>query len=286
MDKTGLVLEGGGFRGIYTAGVLDVFMEEGLSFDGLIGVSAGAIHGCSFISGQKGRSIRYYRKYCGDSRFMSIRSWLTTGNVVGVDFCYHELPEVLDKFDDEAFLKNPTHYYVVCTNVETGKPEYIRLTDMRREIDYLRASASLPYFSRMVELDGKKYLDGGCTDSVPLEAFEKMGYGRNVVVLTEPENYRKKPELRLLAKTVYRRYPAFARALANRHEDYNKMLDMLKEKERQGSIFIIRPSEPMDIGRMESDVNKVQAAYDLGVKDAKARLSALKNWLSEGEENG
>ena len=286
MSKTGLVLEGGGFRGIYTAGVLDVFMEEGLSFDGLIGVSAGAIHGCSFISGQKGRSIRYYRKYCGDPRFMSIRSWLTTGNVVGVDFCYHELPEVLDKFDDEAFLKNPTHYYVVCTNVETGKPEYIRLTDMRKEIEYLRASASLPYFSKMVEIDGKKYLDGGCTDSVPLEAFENLGYGRNVVVLTEPEDYRKKPELRLLAKTVYRRYPDFAGALVNRHESYNNMLDMLKEKERQGSIFIIRPSENMDIGRMESDVNKVQAAYDLGVKDAKARLAALRDWLSKGENNG
>jgi len=286
LDKTGLVLEGGGFRGIYTAGVLDVFMEEGLSFDGLIGVSAGAIHGCSFVSGQKGRSIRYYRKYCGDPRFMSIRSWLTTGNVVGVDFCYHELPEVLDKFDDEAFMQNPTHYYVVCTNVETGRPEYIRLSDMRKEVDYLRASASLPYFSKMVELDGKKYLDGGCTDSVPLEAFEKMGYGRNVVVLTEPEDYRKKPELRLLAKTVYRRYPAFARALVNRHTDYNNMLDMLKERERQGSIFIIRPSEHMDIGRMESDGNKVQAAYDLGVKDARERLDALKNWLSKGEENG
>ena len=286
MSKTGLVLEGGGFRGIYTAGVLDVFMEEGLSFDGLIGVSAGAIHGCSFISGQKGRSIRYYRKYCGDPRFMSIRSWLTTGNVVGVDFCYHELPELLDKFDDEAFMQNPSHYYVVCTNVETGKPEYIRLTDMRKEIDYLRASASLPYFSKMVELDGKKYLDGGCTDSVPLKAFENLGYGRNVVVLTEPEDYRKKPELRLLAKTVYHRYPDFVRALVNRHEDYNKMLDMLKERERQGSIFIIRPSEHLDIGRMESDVNKVQAAYDLGVKDAEERLSALKNWLSEGENNG
>ncbi|MBQ3210067.1 MAG: patatin family protein [Oscillospiraceae bacterium] len=286
MSKTGLVLEGGGFRGIYTAGVLDVFMEEGLSFDGLIGVSAGAIHGCSFISGQKGRSIRYYRKYCGDPRFMSIRSWLTTGNVVGVDFCYHELPEVLDKFDDEAFMKNPSHYYVVCTNVETGKPEYIRLTDMRKEIDYLRASASLPYFSKIVEIDGKKYLDGGCTDSVPLEAFEDLGYGRNVVVLTEPEDYRKKPELRLLAKTVYRRYPDFARALVNRHESYNNMLDMLKEKERQGSIFIIRPSEHMEIGRMESDVNKVQAAYDLGVKDAKARLAALRDWLSKGENNG
>jgi len=286
LGKTGLVLEGGGFRGIYTAGVLDVFMEEGLSFEGLIGVSAGAIHGCSFISGQKGRSIRYYRKYCGDPRFMSIRSWLTTGNVVGVDFCYHELPEVLDKFDDEAFMKNPSHYYVVCTNVETGEPEYLRLTDMRKEIDYLRASASLPYFSKMVEIDGKKYLDGGCTDSVPLEAFEKLGYGRNVVILTEPEDYRKKPELRLLAKTVYHRYPTFASALVNRHADYNNMLDMLSEKERQGNIFIIRPTKHLDIGRMESDVNKVQAAYDLGVADAKAKMSALRDWLSKGEENG
>ena len=283
MSKTGLVLEGGGFRGIYTAGVLDVFMEEGLSFDGLIGVSAGAIHGCSFISGQKGRSIRYYRKYCGDPRFMSIRSWLTTGNVVGVDFCYHELPELLDKFDDEAFMQNPSHYYVVCTNVETGKPEYIRLTDMRKEIDYLRASASLPYFSQMVCIDGKRLLDGGCTDSVPVKAFQRLGYGRNVVVLTQPAAYRKKPELRLLARLVYGRYPTFAGALINRHEVYNRLMDELEEKARQGSVFIIRPSSRLDIGRMENDVNKVQGVYDMGIKDAKAALADLREWLKKGE---
>ena len=155
MTKTGLVLEGGGVRGIYTAGVLDVFMEHGLSFDGVIGVSAGAIHACSWLSGQKGRSIRYYCKYVGDPRFMSWRSWLKTGDVVGADFCYRELPDELDIYDHDAFLKNPTPFYVVCTDVETGKPAYIRVTDMRGQIDCLRASASLPYFSRIVEVDRK-----------------------------------------------------------------------------------------------------------------------------------
>ena len=155
MQKTGLVIEGGGVRGIYAAGVLDAFMEAELHFDGVIGVSAGAIHGCSFLSGQKGRSIRYYRKYCGDPRFMSFRSWLTTGDLVGVDFCYHELPDKLDVYDHDAFEACGTPFYAVCTNVETGKAEYIQLTDMRSQIDYLRASASLPYFSRIVEINGK-----------------------------------------------------------------------------------------------------------------------------------
>ena len=283
MSKTGLVLEGGGFRGIYTAAVLDVFLDEGISFDGVIGVSAGAIHGCSFVSGQRGRSIRYYRKYCGDPRMMSIRNWLKTGNAVDTDFCYHQLPEVLDKFDELAFTANPTAYYVTCTNLETGKAEYFRLREMHREIDYLRASASLPYFSKPVELGGKKYLDGGCADSVPVTAFEGMGYGRNVVVLTQPEGYRKKPELRLMAGFVYGRYPNFAKALINRHEDYNRLMDELEEKARQGSIFIIRPSSRLDIGRMENDVNKIQRVYDIGMRDAKAALAELKEWMKKGE---
>lgn len=283
MTKTGLVLEGGGFRGIYTAGVLDVFLDEGISFDGVIGVSAGAIHGCSYVSGQRGRSIRYYKKYCGDPRMMSIRNWLKTGNAVDTDFCYHQLPKVLDKFDERAFIANPTAYHVTCTNLESGKAEYFRLSQMHREIDYLRASASLPYFSKPVELGGKKYLDGGCADSVPVTAFERMGYGRNVVVLTQPAAYRKKPELRLLARLVYGRYPNFAGALINRHETYNRLMDELEEKARQGSVFIIRPSSKLDIGRMENDVNKVQGVYDMGVRDAKAALEELRVWLGKGE---
>lgn len=280
--KTGLVLEGGGVRGIYTAGVLDVFMEQGLTgFDGVIGVSAGAIHACSYLSGQKGRSIRYYRRYVSDPRFMSLRSWLKTGDIVGADFCYHELPDKLDVYDHEAFLKNPTPYYAVCTDVETGEPAYIRLTDMRGQIEYLRASASLPYFSRIVELDGRKYLDGGCSDSIPLEAFRRMGYGRNVVVLTRDASYRKKPELSALAKLVYRKYPAFVRKLERRHEMYNAQLAQVEAQARTGEAFVLRPSAPLAIGRLESDPEKVQQVYDRGRADAEAALPALRAWLQE-----
>lgn len=280
-NRTGLVLEGGGVRGIYTAGVLDVFMEEGLTFDGVIGVSAGAIHACSYLSGQKGRSIRYYRKYVSDPRFMSLRSWLKTGDVVGADFCYHELPDKLDVYDHEGFLRNPTPYWVVCTDVETGKAEYVRLTDMRGQIEYLRASASLPYFSRVVEMDGRKFLDGGCADSIPVEAFRRMGYGRNVVVLTRDASYRKKPEMTALARLVYRKYPAFVRTLERRHEMYNEQLAKIGQMEAEGSIFVIRPAKPLEIGRLESDPEKVQRVYEQGCADARAALAALKAWLEQ-----
>lgn len=277
--KTGLVLEGGGVRGLYTAGVLDVFMDHGLTFDGVIGVSAGAIHACSYLSGQKGRSIRYYRKYVADPRFMSLRSWIRTGDIVGADFCYHELPDKLDIYDHEAFLKNPTPYYAVCTDVETGEPAYIRLTDMRGQIEYLRASASLPYFSRIVELEGRKYLDGGCADSIPLEAFRRMGYGRNLVVLTRDASYRKKPEMAAMARLVYRKYPAFVRTLERRHEMYNAQLAQVEAQARTGEAFVIRPSAPLEIGRLENDPEKVQQVYDRGRADAEAALPALLAWL-------
>lgn len=191
-QKTGLVLEGGGMRGIYTAGVLDLFMDQGVTFDGVIGVSAGAIHGCSFLSGQRGRNIRYYKKYCQDPRFMSVRNLILTGDIAGERFCYHTLPEKLDPYDYTAFNNNPAEFYVGCSNVETGKPEYLHLTDMKQQIDYLRASASLPLVSKIVHAGGKKLLDGGCTDSIPVKAFMELGYPRNVVVLTRHRGYRKK----------------------------------------------------------------------------------------------
>lgn len=280
MSKTGLVLEGGGVRGIYTAGVLDVFMAHGLQFDGLIGVSAGAIHGCSYLSGQQGRSVRYYRKYVGDPRFMSLRSWIRTGDLVGVDFCYHELPDRLDVYDHEAFLRNPTPFYAVCTNVETGQAEYLRITDMRGQIDVLRASASLPYCSRIVEIGGCKYLDGGCTDSIPAEAFARMGYDRSVVVLTRPADYRKSPEMTALAKLVYRKYPAFVRALENRHHMYNAQVEHLQTMADEGRVFLIRPEQALEIGRLEKNPEKVQQVYDRGCADAEQLLPALKAWLA------
>lgn len=277
--KTGLVLEGGGVRGIYTAGVLDVFMEHGITFDGVIGVSAGAIHGCSYLSGQKGRSIRYYRNYCADPRFMSMRSWLKTGDIVGVEFCYHRIPEELDPYDYAAFEKNGIPFYAVCTNVETGKAEYLQITDMLGEIDKLRASASLPYFSRFVEIDGRKYLDGGCSDSIPIEAFRNMGYERNVVVLTRDIQYRKKPELSALPRMFYRKYPAFAQALCQRYIGYNRTLDQLAELENNGEIFVIRPSKALEIGRLETDPEKVQMVYDIGRTDAEKTMKNLTLYL-------
>lgn len=279
--KTGLVLEGGGVRGIYTAGVLDVFMENDLAFDGVIGVSAGAIHACSWLSGQKGRSIRYYRKYVGDPRFMSLRSWLKTGDIVGADFCYHELPDRLDVYDHEAFLRNPTPFYAVCTDVETGGAEYVRIRDMRGQIEYLRASASLPYFSRIVGLDGRKYLDGGCGDSIPVAAFRRMGYGRNVIILTRDASYRKKPEMQGMARLVYRKYPAFVRTLERRHEMYNEQLDMAARLEEAGDAFVIRPRQPIQIGRLERDPQKVEQVYLQGREDARAAMERLKNWLEQ-----
>ena len=267
--KTGLVLEGGGKRGIYTAGVLDVFLENGISFDGVIGVSAGAIHGCSYVSEQVGRSIRYNLKYGNDYRFMSFLSWFLTGNVVDTKFCYHTLPEKLDPFDNQTFMNSKTNFYVVCSNVETGKPEYILCKDMVKEIDYLRASASLPFVSRIVNLNEKKYLDGGITDSIPYEAFKKMGYDKLVVITTRPKLYRKKPFIwTWLAKLRYKKYPKFIEAILNRHEMYNQEVEKLQKMEDSGEILVIRPSRLVKISKMEKDLNKVDEMYRLGREDA------------------
>ena len=279
--KIGLVLEGGGMRGIYTAGVLDVFMEQGITFDGVIGVSAGAIHGASFVSGQKGRNIRYYKKYCNDPRFMSWRNFFATGDVVGTEFCYHELPERLEPYDYETFEKLGIEFYVGCSNVETGKPEYLRITDFRKEIDKLRASASLPYVSRMVEIDGMKLMDGGCTDSVPVEGFMKLGFKRNVVVLTRHKGYVKKPENGWIAGIAFRKYPAFARALRSRHIVYNKNIKAIERLEAEGKVFVIRPSVELTIGRMDHNPDNLQKTYWIGRKDALKQLDAMKKWYEK-----
>ena len=283
VQKTGLVLEGGGQRGIYTAGVLDVFLEHGISFDGVIGVSAGAIHGCSFVSGQNGRSIRYNKKYCQDKRFMSFHNWIRTGDLVDEEFCYHEIPDVLDPYDNEAFKQSKTVFYVTCTNLETGKPEYIKMHDMREQIDYLRASASMPYVSRIVEQDGMKLLDGGCSDSVPVKAFMKLGYEKNVVVLTRHSGYRKKPEKKGLARIFYRKYPKFIKTLEARATDYNKTIEEIEKLEKEGRIFVIRPSKPLEIGRMSHDVKEIIRTYEQGRSDAFAQMEALTQWMKEAK---
>lgn len=278
--RTGLVLEGGGMRGIYTAGVLDAFMENDIYFDGVIGVSAGAIHGCSFVSRQKGRSLRYYKKYCGDPRFMSFRNWIATGDFVGAEFCYHELPNKLDLYDYDTFNQSETKFYVTCTDVETGKAVHKHITDMYGEIDYLRASASLPHFSRIVKIGEKKYLDGAVADSMPVEAFQQMGYAKNVVILTREAGYIKKPEVSWLSKLVYREYPEFTNMLLNRHNHYNESTKKIEQMEKEGSVLVIRPENSLNIGRLENNPEKIQEIYDTGYQDGMKLAEKVKNFLS------
>lgn len=279
--KTGIVVEGGGMRGIYAAGVLDVLLEHGIKADGLVGVSAGAIHGCSFVAGQAGRSIHYNLKYCRDPRYMSFRSLVTTGDLVGNEFCYHELPERLDPFDNDAFEASPMEFYATCTDVETGRPVYHRCDSLRGEnIQWIRASASMPLVSRIVEIDGHKLLDGGVSDSIPAAAFRKMGFGRSLVILTRPDGYRKKPNHMLPAiRRVYRRYPEFIKTMECRHLMYNRELEEVRRMEAAGEIFVIRPSHLIKISRTENRPEKIQQMYELGRLDGMKALRDTAGFL-------
>lgn len=282
MMKTGLILEGGAHRAIYTAGVLDVFIENNIVFDGVVGVSAGAIHGGSYVAGQKGRNIGYTLKYAGDKRYMSFYSFFTTGDLVGKKFCYEDLPDKLVPFDYQSFKKAKTKFYVTCSNLESGNADIIEIKDMKKQMDCLRASASMPFVSQIVEIDGKKYLDGGISDSIPLRAFQKMGYRKCVVVETRPESYEKKPNpFAWLSKVVYRKYPNFVKAMCLRHNDYNTELYDIKTAAEKGEIFLIRPSKSLKISRMEKDKEKIKEMYDLGCEDARKAVADIKKFLAK-----
>ncbi|MCD7908143.1 MAG: patatin family protein [Clostridium sp.] len=283
-EKTGLVLEGGAMRGIYVAGVLDVLLEHNVHVDGVIGVSAGAIHGCSFVSGQHGRSIRYNLKYCRDPQYMSFRSLLRTGDLCGTDFCYHQLPETLDPFDNDSFEASETKFYVTCTDVETGAPVYKLCETLRGDqIDWVRASASMPLAAHIVELEGRNLLDGGVADSIPAAAFRKLGYKRCVVVTTRPLGYRKKPNrMAPLLRRAYRGYPKFVEAMARRHLMYNRQLDELQRMEQAGEILVIRPSRAIPIRRTEHNPERIKQMYDLGRKDGESALEQVMEFLNGG----
>ena len=227
--KRGLVLEGGAMRGLFTAGVLDTMMEHGIEFDGIVGVSAGAAFGCNSTSKQIGRTLRYNIKYCNDPRYCSFLSLLKTGDMYGAKFCYHDLPEKLDIFDFQTFESNKTEFYIVCTNIETGEPVYHKMEKCDYdELEWMRASASMPLVSRVVEVGGKKMLDGGISDSIPLKYFESIGYDRNVVVLTQPEGYLKsKNKMISLIRLRLKKYPKLVDAMARRHEMYNSTLEYI-----------------------------------------------------------
>lgn len=279
------VLEGGAKRGIYTAGVLDTLLENGIHADAVIGVSAGAIHGCSYVSEQNGRSIRYNLKYNDDYRFMSFKSWLKTGNMVETEFAYHELPDKLDVFDHEAFEKSPTKFYVTCTNLETGKAEYIYCDNLRgQNIDYIRASASMPFVSEIVTIKGQKFLDGGIADSIPFAAAKQLGYDKVVVVCTRPKGYRKKKTpliVALWAKFLYRRYPNFVRTFLNRYQMYNAQCEALEKLQDNPDFLVLRPSRLIKISKMERNPKTILEMYELGRADAQKSLKRLQSFLNQ-----
>ena len=277
--KTGLVLEGGAMRGIYTAGVLDIFNENKMKVDGVIGVSAGCVHGVNYISEQNGRSIRYTLKYRNDKRYMSVKSLLKTGNMVETDFCYHEIPEKLDPFDNDTYMKSGIDFYTVSSNVETGRAEYLKCKDVFKQIDLIRASASMPFVSQIVETEGFKLLDGGICDSVPVKKFMEMGYDRIVVILTKPIGYIPKPNNAFLSKKMYGKYPEFVDALITRHLRYVENLNYVNKLEEEGKIMVIRPSRTVNISRTEKNLARIWEMYELGRENAEERLEEVKEWL-------
>lgn len=275
MSKKGLILEGGAMRGMFTAGVLDVFLENNVQFDGVVGVSAGAVFGCNYKSKQVGRAIRYNKRFMGDKRYCSISSLLKTGDLFNAKFCYETLPYELDLFDTETYDNNPLDFFCVCSDVNTGKPVYKNINKCdSTTLTWMRASGSMPIASRPVEVDGYTLLDGGITDSIPLKYFEDSGYDQNVVVLTQPRDYKKKPNSMLpLMKLFLRKYPAIIEAIKNRHLMYNAETEYVFEQEAKGKVKVICPEQSLNISRIEKNPDELQRVYDLG---RKAGLKFLK----------
>lgn len=268
--KTALVMEGGAMRGMFTCGVLDVLMENGISFDGAVGVSAGATFGCNIKSRQIGRALRYNKKYCKDKRYHSIWSLLTTGDIYNVDFCYDELIYKLDKWDLDAFKENPMEFYCVATDIVTGKPAYHKCeTGEKDDIRWIQASASMPLVSRPVEIDGGVYLDGGISDSIPLKFMESLGYDKILVIETQPKDYVKgKQKYMPLVRWMLRKYPNMIKTMEERYLMYNEQKRYVREKEEKGEIEVIRPLAPLNISPVESDVNELERVYQLGRAEA------------------
>ncbi len=282
MVDAGLVLEGGGMKGIYTAGVLDYFMEKDLYFKNSYGVSAGSCHLASYISKQHGRAKRVSLDYLLEKNYCSVYSLLTSGDMFNVKFCYDRIPNELDPYEYETALTFEGNAYAVVTNIATGEAEYMPLREMHKDIIAVRASSSLPLVSRNVEIDGKYYLDGAIADSIPIRHSIVEGNRKNVVVLTKEEGYVRKPSSAIgLMKLRYRKYPKVYELMAKRHIMYNETLEYLEQAKAEGSAFVIRPKEANEIGRIEKDRAKLEALYEIGYEDAKRCYDDMMKYLEQ-----
>ena len=284
MIKAGLVVEGGGMRGVYSSGVLDFFIEKDLFFENNYGVSAGACHLCSYLAKQYKRAFRVNVDYLNDKRYCSVHSLLKTGNLFGAEMLYDIIPNELDLFDYDTYNKNESNFYVVITDINTGKPEYVKIGDLKKDIIYVRASSSLPLLAQNVKINDKEYLDGGISDSIPIKKSIADGNKKNVVILTRDSTYRKgKNSLMPIIKLKYKKYPNFVKSMADRYIVYNEILDFIKELEDNGDVFVIRPKKPVNIGRTEKNREKLAALYNDGYNDAKDCYEELLKYL--GKEN-
>ena len=279
--KVGLVLEGGAMRGLYTAGVIDTFLKEKIDVDTIIGVSAGALFGMNYKSKQIGRVLRYNKAYAGNKDYMGIYSFLKTGNVMNEEFCFEKLIDDLDPIDYQSYQESPVDFYAVVTNLQTGKAEYKLLDtlDNYDQVEYLRASGSMPFVSHIIQVNGHEYLDGGCSDSIPIKKMLEMDVDKIIVVLTRPLDYCKKTSNKHLNKLFYHQYPHFVETLNNRYLNYNASLDLITKLEKEKKIFVLRPSQLIPIGRLEKDKEVIQQMYDLGVSDCYNQLENLKKYL-------
>ena len=280
--KVGLVLEGGGMRALFTAGVLDALLDvKELNIDGIVGVSAGALFGVNYVSGQKERAIRYNKKYARDKRYMGLYSWITTGNAVNKEFAFYEIPFKLDVFDQEKFKESKIDFHVVMTNIENGQAEYILIEDVFEQMEYLRATSALPFASKIIEINGKKYLDGGISDSIPIDYCESLGYDKIILILTRPEDAHKNDKLSFLYKLVYRKYPNLVERLINMGKDYEIVLKKIKDLENKNKIFVIRPPQVLKIGRLEKNEDKIQNVYDIGLNTGIKEKENLLKYLNK-----
>lgn len=279
-EMKGLVLEGGGFRGMYTCGVIDVFMENGICFDEVVGVSAGAAFGCNIKSKQIGRALRYNKRFCRDSRYSGLKSFIKTGDLYNKEFAYGIVPTILDPFDTKTFRENPLKFTVVCTDIHTGNPVYHEIQNGdATDIEWIRASASIPIVSKPVKLDGYELLDGGVSDSIPVNWMLERS-DKTVIVLTRDKSYHKEPMKYIhLLKKAFKEYPNLQKALENRYIVYNKTLDEIEQLEREDKVFVIRPSKPIACAMIEKDPDHLQEIYDIGRRDALHYLEDLKKYL-------
>lgn len=281
MYQAGLILEGGGMKGIYTAGVLEYFLEKDIYFSSCYGVSAGACNMCSYLSKQKGRMYRVSVNYIDQKNYCSPYSLLTTGNLFNADTCYDLIPNYLDPYDYEAFDRYEGTAYAVVTNIRTGKPEYLPLKDMHEDIKAVQASSSLPLVSRNVKIGDNLYLDGGLSDSIPIRQSIRDGNRKNVIIMTKEEGYVRKPagpELALI-KAKYLRYPKVYELMKERHLSYNSTLQYIEQQKEKGNAFVIRPKDLGGVGRIEKDKEKLDLLYEQGYRDAENCYLELLEYL-------